>query len=89
MNPKVVAIGEIGLDYYRNLSPRETQKKAFEAQLLLAEELELPVVIHNREAHSDILGIVSRFKGKLKGVMNCYSGSREMAEQCIRLGYLL
>ncbi|MFX0108823.1 MAG: TatD family hydrolase [Candidatus Hodarchaeota archaeon] len=88
-NPKVVAIGEIGLDYYRNLSPRETQKKAFEVQLLLAEELELPVVIHNREAHSDILGIISSFKGKLRGVMHCFSGSREMAEQCIRLGYLI
>jgi len=88
-NPKVVAIGEIGLDYYRNLSSREAQKKAFEAQLLLAEELDLPVVVHDREAHRDVLEIISRFKGKTKGIMHCFSGSKEMAEQCIRSGFLV
>ena len=88
-NPKVVAIGEIGLDYYRNLSPSEAQKKAFEAQLFLAQELELPVVIHDREAHSNILKIISRFKGKIRGIMHCFSGSKEMAEQCIKLGFLV
>lgn len=80
----VVAIGEIGLDYYRNLSPKEDQKKAFEAQLSLAEELELPVVIHDREAHRDILQMLSKFKGKINGVMHCFSGSKEMAEQCVK-----
>ena len=88
-NPKVVAIGEIGLDYYRNLSPREAQKKAFKAQLTLAEELGLPVVIHDREAHTDTLQILSKFKGKTKGVMHCFSGSREMAEQCVKLGFYI
>jgi TatD DNase family protein len=88
-HPKVVAVGEIGLDYYRNLSPREAQKKAFEAQLFLAEELELPVVIHDREAHSDILEIISRFKGKVRGIMHCFSGDKEMAEQIIELGFLV
>jgi len=88
-NPKVVAIGEIGLDYYRNLSPREVQKKAFESQLFLAKELELPVVIHDREAHSDILKIILRFKGKIRGIMHCFSGSKEMAEQCIKAGFLV
>jgi len=88
-NPKVVAIGEIGLDYYRNLSPREAQKKAFEAQLTLAEELGLPVVIHDREAHTDTLQILLKFKGKTKGVMHCFSGSREMAEQCVKLGFYI
>lgn len=83
-NPKVVAIGEIGLDYYRNLSPREVQKKAFETQLLLAEELGLPVVIHDREAHIDTLETLSKFKGKIKGIMHCFSGSKEMAEQCVK-----
>jgi TatD DNase family protein len=83
-NPKVVAIGEIGLDYYRNLSPKEAQKKAFEAQLFLAEELGLPVVIHDREAHADTLEMLSKFKGKINGIMHCFSGSREMAEQCIK-----
>jgi TatD DNase family protein len=86
-NPKVVAIGEIGLDYYRNLSPREVQKQAFETQLALAQELKLPVVIHDREAHADILQTLSRFKGKIKGVMHCFSGSKEMAQKCIDLGF--
>jgi TatD DNase family protein len=86
-NPKVVAIGEIGLDYYRNLSPREVQKRAFETQLALAEELGLPVVIHDREAHEDILQTLLRFKGKIKGVMHCFSGNKEMAQQCIDLGF--
>jgi len=84
---KVVAIGEIGLDYYRNLSPRETQKKAFEAQLVLAEELGLPVVIHDREAHAEIWGTLSKFKGKIHGIMHCFSGSKEMAEQYIESNF--
>ncbi len=88
-NPKVVAVGEIGLDYYRNLSPREAQKRAFEAQLLLAEELELPVVIHDRDAHADILKILIRFKGKIRGVMHCFSGNLEMAEKCIKLNFYI
>jgi TatD DNase family protein len=88
-NPKAVAIWEIGLDYYRNLSPRETQKKAFEAQLLLAEELGLPVVIHDREAHADTREMLSKFKGKINGVMHCFSGSREMAEQCIKSDFYI
>jgi len=86
-NPKVVAIGEIGLDYYRNLSPKEVQKQAFETQLALAQEIELPVVIHDREAHEDILQALQRFKGKIKGMMHCFSGNKEMAQQYIDLGY--
>lgn len=86
-NPKVVAIGEIGLDYYRNLSPKEVQKQAFETQLALAQELKLPVVIHDREAHDDILQALSKFRGKITGVMHCFSGSKEMAQQCIDLGF--
>ena len=86
-NPKVVAIGEIGLDYYRNLSAKEVQKQAFETQLALAQELKLPVVIHDREAHDDILQTLSTFKGKIKGIMHCFSGSREMAQECIDLGF--
>lgn len=88
-NPKVVAIGEIGLDYYRNLSPKEKQKQAFETQLALARDLNLPVVIHDREAHNDILQALSRYKGKINGVMHCFSGSKEMAQQCINLGFLI
>jgi len=88
-NPKVVAIGEIGLDYYRNLSPRETQKKAFEAQLFLAEELKLPAVIHNREAHIDTLKMISKFEGKIGGIMHCFSGNREMAERYVRSDFYI
>lgn len=83
-NPRVVAIGEIGLDYCRNLSPRESQKKAFEAQLFLAEELNLPVVIHNREAQTDTLKILSKFERKMDGIMHCFSGNMEMAEWCVK-----
>ncbi len=88
-NPKVVAIGEIGLDYYRNLSPRETQKKAFKAQLSLAEELEMPVVIHDREAHADILDLLSKYKGRVKGIMHCFSGNTEMAEHCVKSDFYI
>jgi TatD DNase family protein len=88
-NSKVVAIGEIGLDYYRNLSPKATQQKAFETQLLIAQELKLPVVIHNRDAQTDILKTLSKFKGKLNGIMHCFSGSREMAEQYVKMDYYI
>jgi TatD DNase family protein len=87
--PKVVAIGEIGLDFFRNLSSRSAQKIAFEAQLLLAQELDLPVVIHDREAHGDVLESLLKFKGKIKGVMHCFSGNKELAEQCLNLGFLI
>jgi len=86
---KVVAVGEIGLDYYRNRSPRNTQKRVFEAQLGLAEELGLPVVVHDREAHMEILEILSGFEGSLEGVIHCFSGSREMAERCVRYGFYI
>ena len=88
-HPKVVAIGEIGLDYYRNLSPRAAQQRAFEAQLSLAENLGLPVVIHDRDAHKDTLEILAKFKGRLSGIMHCFSGSREMAEQCVESGFYI
>jgi TatD DNase family protein len=88
-NPKVVAIGEIGLDYYRNLSPRENQKKAFEAQLLLAKEVKLPAVIHNREAQDDTIKMLSKFKGEEGGIMHCFSGNMEMAEWCIRSNFYI
>ena len=88
-NPKVLAIGEIGLDYYRNLSPKEVQRKAFEAQLELAEELKKPVIVHDRDAHIELLQILTRFKGRVRGIMHCFSGSKEMAEKCIELGFLI
>lgn len=88
-DPKVVAIGEIGLDYYRYLSSKQAQQEAFKAQLLLAEELQLPVVIHDREAHADVLKTLSEFENRIEGVMHCFSGSKEMAAQCIAHGFYI
>ena len=77
---KVVAIGEIGLDYYRDLSPREVQKKVFEEQIELADEVGLPIVLHVRDAYADTLEILRRNKEKLNNgvLLHCYSGSREL-----------
>lgn len=89
-NKKVVAIGEIGLDYYRDLSPRQTQQQVFREQLALCRELELPVVIHDRDAHGDILDILKKDGvSKRGGVMHCYSGSWEMAKICLNMGFYL
>jgi TatD DNase family protein len=85
--PKVVGIGEIGLDYYRELSPRDDQQRVFREQMELAREMGLPVQIHNRDAHSDTLKIVQEYSGRVPAiVMHCYSGSAEMARELVRLG---
>ena len=86
-HPKVLALGEMGLDYYRNLSPRSIQKAAFERQLDLAEELDLPIVIHNREAYHDIVPILQARRGKVRGVMHCFSGDVEIMHQSLALGF--
>ena len=87
--PKVRAIGEIGLDYYwEENPPRELQKEVLHAQLELAEELDLPVIIHDREAHGDCLEIV-RAHPKVTGVYHCYSGSLEDAKVLVKLGWML
>ena len=90
---KVVAIGEIGLDYYRNLSPREKQRYAFERQLELAGELGLPVVIHDRDAHEDVAITLERyvnvFKVNLSGVMHCFSGDWQFARRCLEVGFYI
>jgi TatD DNase family protein len=88
-HPKVVALGEMGLDYYRDLSPRPIQKGAFERQLDLAEELNLPIVIHNREAYHDILPILGARRGKIRGVMHCFSGDVEIMHQSLALGFYI
>ena len=82
---KVVAIGEIGLDYHYDFSPRDVQKRVLEQQLELARELDLPVVLHMREATQDMMGILRTHRG-IRGVMHCFSGSAETAEQCVALG---
>lgn len=87
-HPKVKAIGEIGLDYYWKEVPRDLQKAVFRAQLALAEELDLPVIVHDREAHADCLSIVKEFP-KVRGVFHCYSGSAEDAKTLVKLGWHL
>ena len=88
-HPKVMALGEMGLDYYRNLSPHPIQKAAFERQLDLAEELDLPIVIHNREAYHDILPILQARHGRVRGVMHCFSGNVEIMNQSLALGFYI
>lgn len=86
---KVVAYGEIGLDFFRDRSPRDIQTKRFEEQLELAGELDLPVVIHSRDAHAETFKILEKQKGNLRGVLHCFSGDYEMAKKYIDLGYYI
>ncbi|MCM1286092.1 MAG: TatD family hydrolase [Acetobacter sp.] len=83
-NEKCVAIGEIGLDYHWMSSTKKVQKDFFEAQIQLAKEIDLPVIVHDREAHQDTLDILKATKPK--GVVHCFSGSKEMAKEIIKLG---
>ena len=87
-NPKIKAIGEIGLDYHYEDIPRQIQKQAFRAQMALARELDLPVIVHEREAHEDGMKIVEEFP-EVKGVFHCYSGSAEMAKWLVNRGWYI
>lgn len=88
-NDKIVVVGEIGLDYYWEENPsREIQKNALRAQMNLAKELKMPVVIHDRDAHKDTLDILKEFP-EVNGVVHCFSGSVEFAKECIKLGYYI
>ncbi|MEG0273367.1 MAG: TatD family hydrolase [Hydrogenoanaerobacterium sp.] len=87
-SPRVVAIGEIGLDYhYDDAAPREKQREAFESQLILAGKLNLPVIVHDRDAHGDTMDLLRRYKPR--GVLHCFSGSAEMAREVLSLGMYL
>ena len=88
-HPRVVAIGEIGLDYCRDLSPRDKQVEAFERQLTLAETLDLPFIVHDRDAHDDVMTILegkAAGRGSLRGVLHCFSGDVPMAHKAVELG---
>lgn len=85
---KVVAIGEIGLDYYYKEPPRDIQKKVFIEQMMLAQKLNLPVIIHDRDAHADCMEIIRMFPS-VRGVFHCYAGSTDMAKELIKLGYYI
>ena len=88
--PKVVAIGETGLDYYYDNSPREAQKICFARHISLAREVRLPIIVHDREAHEDTLNILKSENAKdVGGVFHCYSGSVEMAREVMELGFLI
>jgi TatD DNase family protein len=85
---KVVAIGEIGLDYYWDKSPKDVQQRVFREQIRLARKLGMPIVIHNRDAHQDILTILKEEKAaEVGGIMHCFSGSWETAKQCLDMNF--
>lgn len=86
--PKVKAIGEIGIDYHYEDIPRQLQLKAFRMQMELAREVNLPVIVHEREAHEDGMAVVKEFP-EVTGVFHCYSGSAEMARQLVELGWYI
>ena len=91
---KVVAIGEIGLDFYRNLSPHDDQYRAFEAQLALADDLNLPVVIHSRDAHEECYGVLLEWANRRTrefpiGVIHCFSGDAKLAQRYVELGFMI
>ena len=88
LNPKIRAIGEIGLDYHYEDIPRDVQQHAFRQQMALAAELDLPVIVHERDAHADGMQIVSEFP-RVTGVFHCYSGSLEMAKWLIDRGWYI
>ena len=87
--PSLRAVGEIGLDYHYDFSPRAVQRTCFDAQLSLAGDLALPVIVHDREAHGDCLDLLKSHRRRLSGVMHCFSGSYETAKECLDLGLYL
>lgn len=89
-DPRVVAIGEMGLDFYRDLSPRDQQRRAFREQIKLAHELGKPIVIHDRDAHQEVMDIIKAEKaGKNQGIMHCYSGELPLAIELIKEGFYI
>ena len=86
---KIVAVGEIGLDYHYDFSPREAQREAFANQLDLAVQTKKPVIVHDREAHGDVMSMLSTRRGQLSGVLHCYSGSYEDAARYVDMGFYI
>lgn len=89
-HPKVVALGEMGLDYHWDTSPKETQKIVFKKQIQLAKEVQMPIIIHNREATADILTILKEEEAKtVGGIMHCYSGTVQEIETCLDMNFYI
>ncbi|MBN1474237.1 MAG: TatD family hydrolase [Syntrophaceae bacterium] len=86
--PKVVAYGEIGLDFFRNISPPQKQVEVFSRQMEIARELNLPIIIHDRDAHEQVLRMVEE-SGIRRGVFHCFSGDAKMAKKCVDLGFYI
>lgn len=86
-HPRVVAIGEIGLDYYYNQSPKDEQIVAFREQLKIAAETGLPVEVHTRDAEEDTVKILNEFKGRVKGIIHCFTGTEYLAKEALDLGF--
>lgn len=87
--PKNVAVGEIGLDYYYQYSPKEVQRRVFRKQIDLAKRLNLPIIVHDRDAHKDTMNILEEKAKDMKVVLHCFSGDLEMAQWCIKHGFYL
>jgi TatD DNase family protein len=88
--PKVVAWGEIGLDFFRRLSPPEDQLRVFSHQVEMANDLKLPIIVHDRDAHNDVFAVLKKLgKGEKKGVIHCFSGDIDLAKDFIELGYYI
>nr|WP_309101568.1 TatD family hydrolase [Fredinandcohnia onubensis] len=89
-HPKVVALGEMGLDYYWDKSPKEIQKEVFRKQIALAKKVKLPIIIHNREATADIIEILEEENAsEVGGIMHCFTGSVEVAKQCMDMNFYI
>jgi TatD DNase family protein len=89
-HPKVVALGEMGLDYYWDKSPKEIQKEVFRKQIRLAKKVKLPIIIHNRDATADIIEILKEEKAEeVGGIMHCFSGSVETAKECMQMNFYI
>ncbi|ALS25765.1 TatD family hydrolase [Paenibacillus cisolokensis] len=89
-HPKVVAVGEIGLDYHWDTSPKEVQHRVFREQIALARRIGKPIIIHNRDAHEDVVNILQEEKAsEVGGIMHCFSGSWETAKRCLDMGFYI
>jgi len=89
-HPKVVALGEMGLDYYWDKSPKDIQKEVFRKQIALAKRVKLPIIIHNREATKDVVDILKEEgASEVGGIMHCFSGSEEIAKECIEMNFYI
>lgn len=86
-HPRIIGVGEIGLDYYYNHSPHDVQREVFRKQMGLAEEFDLPVEIHTRDAEQDTIEILQEYKGRVKGLLHCFTGTQWLADEALAIGY--